>query len=176
MASSSRVSGLAIAALLGSGAAALVLACVPATWPNPLPDGPLDVPALLPLCDAARAVDAACERGDRAAFAAATTDQHRARLSRQLSVVDRDLDAATLQALGGAQKQADWLGQPLLSGLVRGRRSAIAVQRPGNDGAQVLSFVWDGKHLLLDESVHVASVRSRSAADVAVADAVAARR
>ncbi len=46
MASSSRVSGLAIAALLGSGAAALVLACVPATWPNPLPDGPLDVPAL----------------------------------------------------------------------------------------------------------------------------------
>lgn len=176
MASSSRVRSFTALALACAGAAALVLAFVPATWPNPLPDGPLAEPALAPLRATVRAVDAACARGDGAAFAAATTAAHRARLQRRLSVVDRDLDGVTLRALGEVQVKADWLGQPLLSGLVRGRRAAVAVQRPDGDGAQVLSFVWDGSRLLLDDSRHATAVRTRRAADVAVAEAVAPRR
>ncbi|MFN7590756.1 MAG: hypothetical protein ACK5UQ_19925, partial [Planctomycetota bacterium] len=60
------------------GLAALVFAWLPGAWPNPLPEGRIADPgAVVALRRAAAAVDAACQRGDVQAFAAATTEAHR---------------------------------------------------------------------------------------------------
>jgi hypothetical protein len=160
------------------GAAGVVFGFLPGAWPNPLPQGPLDAEgSVLRLWAAASAVDAACTRGDVAAFSAVVTDAWRERLGRELGVVDRPLDSALLRDLGARRglDYREWLARPLLAGEVRGPRAAVAVQRPAGDGAQVLSFVWDGHVLRLDDSRHSPQVRSPAMARAAVADAVLRR-
>jgi hypothetical protein len=170
--------GLWLTTLLAVGAAGVVFASLPGAWPNPLPQGPLDADAGVPrLQAAARAVDAACTRGDVAAFVSVVTDAHRDRLARELSVVDRRLDGSALRDLGarGGAPYGAWLAQPFVAGEVRGARAAVAVQRPAGDGVQVLSFVWDGRVLRLDDSRHSPQARSAATARAAVADAVLRR-
>lgn len=165
-------------ALLSLGAAGLVFACLPGAWPNPLPEGPIDAEYdVLQLWAAAAAVDAACYRGDIAAFDAVVTPAHRQRLQQQLAAFDRTLDGATLRdfSLDRDRDYSEMLNQPVLAGEVFGKRAAIVVQRPGGDGAQLLSFLWDGKVLRLDDSRHVTAVRSKANARAAVADAVGSR-
>lgn len=161
------------------GAAALVFGLLPGPWPNPLPQGPLETEGdVLRLWAAAAAVDAACFRGDVEAFDATVTPALRERLQKELAAVDRPLDSAALRDLSTERDRAygEQLVQPFLAGMVRGQRAVVAVQRPRQDGAQVLSFLWDGHTLRLDESVHVASVRTPAHARAFVADAVASRR
>ncbi len=154
------------------GASALVFAVLPGDWPNPLPEGPLDLGrGASRLRAAAAAVDAACARGDLAAFGETTTPAHRQQLARRLQTVDLRLDAGTLRDLGN--RVGNWLDLPLLAGRVHGACTAVAVARPAGDGAQVLTFVWDGQRLRFDGSRHAAAVRSTSAAVAAVTEAVA---
>lgn len=161
--------GLLATALVAVGAAAAVFACLPATGPNPLPQGALEPQSALPrLRLAAGAVDAACGRGDLRAFADATTAAHREDLQRRLQPLDRTLDGTTLRALGGGA-QADWLGRPLLAGEVRGDRVVVAVARPFGDGAQVLAFVWNGRRLCFDGSHHAVGVTDAASAAARVA-------
>ncbi|MBX3463073.1 MAG: hypothetical protein KF830_07870 [Planctomycetes bacterium] len=169
--------GFAIAALLALGAAALAFAWWPGPWPNPLPPGPLRPALALPRLRAtAGAVDAAARRGDVAAFAAATTDGHRTDLARRLRAVDRELDGATLRALGAEGGQAAWLERPLLAGEVRGNRIVVAVARDGGEGAQVLAFVWDGLRLAFDGSHHAVGVADAATAATRIAASFAADR
>lgn len=137
--------------LAALGATALVFALVPPTWPNPLPQGPVQQAQALPrLRAAAAAVDAACSRGDLAAFASATTASHRSELLRRLQAFDRRLDAATLRALSADASLLPWLERPLLAGEVRGDRIALVFARPDGFGAQLLTFAWDGRRLCFD--------------------------
>jgi hypothetical protein len=169
--------GLAVTALVSFGAAAAVFAWLPATWPNPLPQGTVRAEGGVPkLRAAAVAVDAACVRGDLAAFAEATTTSHRDELQRRLATLDRALDADTLRALGADGAQVEWLDRPLLAGEVRGDRIVIAVARPGGDGAQVLAFVWDGRRLRFDGSYHAVGVLDATVAAARVAAGFATRR
>jgi hypothetical protein len=169
---------LGVTILLALGAAAAVLGFAPGAWPNPLPEGELDSErSLLRLWAAATAVDSACRAGDLQQFAAVVTPNHRDTLRRQLAAVDQDLDAAALRALG-RQRSHDYgmlLTQPLLAGQVRGQRAVVAVQHPAGAGAQLLAFAWDGQVLRLDESRPLPAVTSVSAAQAAVAEAVARR-
>jgi hypothetical protein len=123
---------------------------------------------------AAQAVDAACSDGDGAAFAAATTAAYRRQLEHKLRAVDGRLDASTLRAMA-RHTHAAWLALPLLAAHVDGARAAIAVTRPGGDGAQVLRFVWDGRRFRLDDSRQAAPVHDAVDARRAVAAAAAAR-
>lgn len=156
------------------GAAALVLAALPSERPNPLVASASDA-ALPALRVAADAVDAACARGDTAAFAAATTADFRRELLQRLQAFDGQLDAATLRALAADAPQAAWLRQPLLAARGAGARAAIAVARPDGDGAQLLEFVWDGRAFRVDRMRHAVAVRDRAAAERAVAAAVGVR-
>lgn len=169
--------GLLVTALVAFGAAAAVFAWLPATWPNPLPQG-IVRPAtpLLELRRAAVAVDAACVRGDLRAFVEATTPQHRDDLQRRLAVLDRVLDADTLRALGADGSPAHWFARPMLAGEVRGDRAVIAVARAGGDGAQVLTFVWTGQRLRFDGSYHAVGVTAPAAAAARVAATLDAAR
>ncbi|MBP8299530.1 MAG: hypothetical protein KA020_04135 [Planctomycetes bacterium] len=166
-------------ALLAVGSAAVVFAFLPGAWPNPLPQGPLESEgSLLRLWAAAAEVDAACHRGDVAAFDAVVTPAHRERLQRQLAAVDRSLDAEALRSFSLDRDRAysEQLVQPLLAGEVRGQRAVVAVQRAKKDGAQLLAFVWDGHVWRLDGSYHEAAVRTPANARAAVADAVGSRQ
>lgn len=164
-------------ALLAVGAAALVFAWTPGAWPNPLPDGPVgSADAVRQLAETTSAVAEACARGDVPAFAAATTGEHRERVARRLAAVDGVLDGATLQTFGAEAGRIDWCAQPLLAGEVRGVRTAIAVARPDGDGAQLLSFVWDGRRMRFDGARHAPSARSPAAARAAVEAVVAEPR
>jgi len=170
--------GLWLTALLAVGAAGVVFGFLPGAWPNPLPQGTLDAEgSRLRLWAAANAVDAACARGDVAAFAGVVTDAHRDRLGRELGAMDRSLDGAALRDLGTRRglDYSAWLARPLLAGEVRGPRAAVAVQRPAGDGVQVLSFVWDGHVLRLDDSRHSPQCKTAAMARAAVADAVLRR-
>lgn len=161
-------------ACLGVGAAALVFAFLPATWPVPLADGPA-TSALLPgLRASAAAVDAACARGDEAAFASVTTAAHRRTLARRLSAFDGALDAAALRAMA-SRRQADFLFATPLAGEVRGARSAVVVPREDGEGSQVLVFEWNGQRWCLDDSHHAVAVRDEETARAVVAEAVARR-
>lgn len=167
--------GVWIAACLGTGAAAVVLAWSPGAWPVPAQDGRFDEAQLLPgLRAAAAAVDAACARGDAQAFAAATTASHRQSLDQRLQAVDLGLDAGALKELA-ASPQVDWLAQAPLAGFVQGPRTAIACPRPAGDGAQVLTFEWDGRRWLFDGSFQALGVRDAESATAAVTDAVLQR-
>lgn len=159
---------------LSLGGSALTFACLPGAWPVPVADGVFEPAVVLPsLRASAAAVDAACARGDSAAFAAATTDAHRAELDSRLAAVDRKLDAATLHEMAD-QSLGDWMQQPTWAGVVRGGRTVVAVGRPEGDGAQLLAFEWDGRRWRFDGSQHQRSVRNASAAMAAV-EAVATR-
>lgn len=161
------------------GAAAVVFAFLPGAWPNPLPQGPLETEGgVLRLWAAAAEVDAACQRGDVAAFDAMVTPAHRDRLQRQLAAVDRSLDAEALRSFSLDRERAysELLVQPLLAGEVHGPRAVVAVQRANKDGAQLLAFVWDGHVWRLDDSFHEVAVRTPANARAAVADAVGSRR
>jgi len=169
---------LAITACLSLGAAGLVLAFLGGAWPNPLPQGPLDDErSLLRIWAAGAAVDAACSRGDLGAFADAVTPALRERLAQRLAAVDRPLDGTALRELGRGRQRpyAELLVQPLLAGEVRGEHVVVAVRRPERDGAQVLTFVWDGRTLRLDDSRHEPAVQTTARARTAV-EAVASRR
>jgi len=147
------------------GLAALVLAWLPSAWPNPLADERLDPQqALTRLQPAAAAVDAACRAGDRGAFAEATTAGYREDLEARLQVVDGVLDSATLQGMSRASSCEQWLRQPVLAVLVDGEYAAVAVRREQGDGAQVLSFRWDGEQFRLSGMRHAPRVASESAA------------
>ncbi|MEO6593960.1 MAG: hypothetical protein ABIP94_04330, partial [Planctomycetota bacterium] len=99
--------GLLVTVCLSVGAAAAVLAWLPAGWPNPLAQGALDVERAVPqLRAAAAAVDAACVRGDLLAFGEVTTAEHRDELVRRLRAVDRPLDGEALRELGDVAGQA----------------------------------------------------------------------
>jgi hypothetical protein len=168
-----------LTAALALGAAAATFGFLPGAWPNPLPEGEaLDDAARGRLGALVATVDAACAKGDVAAFTAAVTLEHRAALEQQLGVVDRSLDSATLRELRAARTQSyeAWLARPMWACEVRGPRIAIAVQRPGGDGAQLMAFVWDGRALRLDASRHLTGVRTTSQARAKVAEAVASRR
>jgi hypothetical protein len=159
---------------LALGGGALTFAFLPGQWPVPVADGAFEPAVVLPsLRAAAAAVDAACARGDGAAFAAVTTSAHRDELVGRLAALDRQLDAATLHELAG-QSVGDWLQQPTWAGVVRGSRTVVAVGRPGGDGAQLLAFEWDGRRWRFDGSHHQRSVRDVRGAQAAV-DAVATR-
>lgn len=164
---------------LALGAAALVLAFVPSSWPNPLAD---DAEGIAPqrvaiLADAAAAVDAACERGDGAAFAQVTTASYRRGLERRLSAVDADLDGETLRAMAKASANcAAWLRKPVLATYVSGQMVAIVVARDGaGAGAQVLVFAWNGGQFLLDDSRHAPRVETKAAAKRFAAELVRQR-
>lgn len=145
---------LAATVCLGLGAGALTFALSPGHWPVPAASGTFPAEALLPgLRATAAAVDAACARGDRAAFATATTASHRDSVQRHLAAVDRQLDAETLRAMAG-EPVVDFLVAPPLAGLVFARRTALAARRPRDDGVQLLVFSWDGRRWQLDSSQH----------------------
>ena len=170
--------GLWLTSLLALGAAGVVFGFLPGPWPNPLPQGKLDTEgSVLRLWAAASAVDAACTLGDVEAFGGLVTLQHRERLARELSVVDRPLDSASLRDLSTRRGMdySEWMVRPLVAGEVLGQRAVVAVQRPEGDGVQVLSFVWDGRVMRLDDSRHRAQVNSPAMARAEVADAVARR-
>ncbi|MBL8750878.1 MAG: hypothetical protein JNK78_17085 [Planctomycetes bacterium] len=161
--------GLVATALFAVGAAAVVFACLPGAWPCPLRQGPVTSAAEVPeVVAAVRAAAAACTSGDAAAFAAATTRDHRERVTRQLAAVDATLDARSLRAIGAEGARVDWFAQPMWAGLVRGRRAVVALARPEGDGAQLMSFVWDGHRVLFDGARHAPNVRSSTAAQAAV--------
>lgn len=165
-------------AAVALAAAAVLFGFLPGSWPNPLPQGSrLESQGLQQLRTAALAVDAACARGDLAAFAARVTSDHRSALERQFAAVDQQLDGHALRELwrGRRQRYGDWLAQPLLAGEVRGRTIAVAVPRPDGDGAQLLAFDWDGRALRLAECRHAVGTRSPEAARAAVVEAVARR-
>ncbi len=161
--------GFVAIALFAIGAAALVFAWTPGAWPCPLREGPVmsaaDVPEAVA---AARAAAVACTNGDVAAFAATTTRDHRERVARQLAAVDAALDTRSLRAMGVESARVDWFAQPMWAGLVLGRRAVLALARPEGDGAQLLSFVWDGRRVLFDGARHAPNVRSSVAAQAAV--------
>ncbi|MBL8724144.1 MAG: hypothetical protein JNK49_08860 [Planctomycetes bacterium] len=166
-----------LTAALALGAAAATFGFLPGAWPNPLPEGDaLDDAARGRLGALVATVDAACAKGDVAAFTAAVTQEHRAALVQQLGAVERSLDGATLRELRAARPQSyeDWLAQPMWACEVRGPRIAIAVQRPRGDGAQLMAFVWDGRALRLDASRHLAGVRTLGEARAKVVEAVGA--
>lgn len=170
--------GLGWTVVVALGAAAAVFGFLPGQWPNPLPEGPVAGDRdLLRLWAAAVDVDDACARGDVVAFDATVTRDHRERLARELAAIDRPLDAAALKELSTDRERAysELLVQPLLAGEVRGKRAVVAVQRPGRDGAQLLTFWWDGWRLRLHDSRHAAAVRTPAHARAAVADAIASR-
>ncbi len=167
-------SGWFVTVLVALGAAALVLGARSA-WPSPLQEGPLDDgPTLGRLRAAAAAVDAACRAGDLAEFKARTTATHQRRLQRQLAIVDRRLDERTLGELIADEAYGDLLLAEPLAGEVRDGRAVVAVPRPRGAGAQVLTFVWDGRRLQLDESTHSRAVVDARSARAAV-DAVMRR-
>ena len=159
-------------ACFGVGAAALVFAFLPASWPVPLADGPATSTLLPGLRAAAAAIDAACARGDEVAFAAVTTAAHRRTLARRLSALDGSLDAAALRAMAD-RRQADFLFATPLAGAVRGVRSAVAMPRDDGQGSQVLVFEWNGQRWCLDDSHHAVAVRDEATARAVVADAIA---
>ena len=66
------------------------------------------------------------------------------------------------------------LDMPVLASEVRGPRAALAVRRPGGDGAQVLEFVWDGRQLRLHDSRHATMATIDKGVRALVVDAVAA--
>jgi hypothetical protein len=168
--------GLVLTATTSVGLAAIVFACLPGPWPNPLPEGRMDPgEAVRRLLPAAAVVDAACAAGDPDAFAEATTESLRRRLRRGIAACGQQLDADCLRAMGAASPLARWFERPALAGEVRGGQAAIAWLRQTGDGAQVLSFQWDGKRLRFDGSHHEVGVRDRDAARAAVAEAVASR-
>jgi hypothetical protein len=163
-----------VTACLAIGAAGVVFAFLPGAWPVPHGEEPFVAERMLPALRAsAAAVDAACARGDAAAYTAATTDAHRAELAARLAVVDRELDAATLRELGD-HGVVDWLVREPLAGTLQRARTAVAVPRPDGVGAQVLAFEWDGRRWRFDGSQHSPQARSADAAQVAV-EAVARR-
>jgi hypothetical protein len=166
--------GLWIVACASLGAAALCFAHWAGPRPTPSRDGRFDHDVVMPgLRQAAAAVDAACARGDAAAFAAATTPAHRAALAQRLRGVGGALDGAALRALAQAPT-LDHFAAPPLAGALQGRRSAVAL--PLERGAQVMTFEWDGERWRLDGCHQAPSVRDAAAAEAAVADAVARRR
>jgi len=117
--------------LAALGCAALVLAFAPSAWPNPVvADGAVVEERVLPeLSSAARAVDAACRRGDEARFAELTTSAYREELQGRLQAVDAKLDAETMRKMadsGGAD--SDWLRRPLLATHAVSADVAIAVE------------------------------------------------
>ena len=154
--------------LVALGAAALVLGAR-SGWPSPLDDGPLDDgPRMGRLRAAAAAVDAACRAGDLEEWQARTTSTHRQRLARQLAIVDRRVDPRTLVELVADEAYADMLLAAPLAGEVRDGRAVVVVPRSRGDGAQLLSFVWDGRRMQLDESTHSRGVRDQRTAQAAV--------
>lgn len=170
--------GLGTTVCVALGAAAVVFGLLPGSWPNPLPQGPVDSEgSVLRLWAAANAVDAACTRGDVGGFAAVVTEGHWRRLAERLAAVDRPLDDRALRELSVRPDldYSEWLVRPLLAGEVRGALAAVAVQRPDGQGAQVLTFQWDGHVLRLDEARHRPAVRTPALARAEVADAVARR-
>ena len=148
-----------------------MLAFAPSAWPNPVvEDGAVVEERVVPeLSSAARAVDAACRRGDEARFAELTTSAYREELQGRLQAVDAELDAETMRKMadsGGAY--SDWLRRPLLATHALSADVAIAVDRGQgfdgeHDGAQVLVFTWDGEQFLLDEVRHAPRVHTAAA-------------
>ncbi len=168
--------GLLLTVCGSVGAALLVFALLPGPWPIPLPQGPMEGPSTtVELRRAAAAVDAACQRGDVAAFAAATTSAHRAGVGQSLQALDRRIEPRTLREIGARHCQAGWLDAEALAGEVRGRRAAIAVRRPQGDGAQILTFEWDGRRFLFDGSVQHSSVQDGASAAAAIEAALRSR-
>ncbi|MCB9879886.1 MAG: hypothetical protein H6835_20025 [Planctomycetes bacterium] len=160
--------------LVALGAAALVLGGRSA-WPSPLEEGPIhEGPTLGRLRAAAAAVDAACRTGDVEAFKARTTATHQRWLQRQLAVVDRQLDGRSIGELIADDAYGDLLLAEPLAGEVKDGRAVVAVPRPRGEGAQVMTFVWDGRRLQLDESTHSRAVTDARSARAAV-DAVMRR-
>lgn len=167
-------SGWLLTVLVAFGAAALVLGARSAS-PSPLSEGEIVAgPTLGRLRAAAAAVDAACRGGDVDEFRERTTREHQQRLGRQLATFDRRLDAGSLQELIANETYGDLLLAEPLAGEVRGERAVVAVPRLRGEGAQVISFVWDGRRLQLDESTHSRAVVDARSARAAV-DAVMRR-
>lgn len=158
------------------GLAALVFAWLPGAWPNPLPEGRIaDLGAVVALRRAAAAVDAACQRGDVQAFAAATTEAHRQEFAQTLQTIDRRIEPRTLREIGARSSQLRWFDAEALAARVRGPRVAIAVRRPDGAGAQVLSFAWDGRQFRFDGSVQARQAVDAVGASAAVDAALALR-
>jgi hypothetical protein len=159
--------------LAAIGFAAIVLALVPSAWPNPLVrDGAVVEARVVPtLRTAAQAVDAACRRGDAAAFSALTSDAYREKLTARLAAFDVELDAQVLRRVVIERGYADWLrrDRPVLATAAREGWVAVAIDRGvdeagAHDGAQVLAFAWDGEQFVLDEVRHAARVRNAEVA------------
>jgi len=150
------------------GAAALVLAFAPSSWPNPLADGQNGdtVKSVPVLEDAAAAVDAACRDGDGDAFSQVTTASYRRGLERRLSAVDATLNSETLQSMvAAAEGYQGWFRRPVMATHVYGEHAAVVVRRDGAaDGAQVLVFAWNGEQFLLDDVRHAPRVATNQAA------------
>jgi hypothetical protein len=168
--------GWVVTICLSLGAAAVVFG-LPAAWPQPVADGPVDPGAALPqLRQAAAAVDAACGRGDVAEFAALTTAAHRRELDHSLQALDRQPDADTLRDLGRQGPLTGWLdGQPLAAH-ARAGRLVLALARADGGGAQMVAFVWDGRRWQFDGAHQAPAVTTVAAARAAVQLAVAERR
>jgi hypothetical protein len=164
--------GSAAVILLSLGAAALVLAKT-GDRPQPCADGPVDPGLVLPdLRAAADQVDAACGRGDLAAFAAVTTAAHRRELERQLQVVDGAADGALLRDLGRARQAGRWLDGDRLAAHAQAGRLVVAMQRANDQGVQLVAFVWDGRRWRYDGARQAAP----GLAPAAAVEAAAARR
>jgi hypothetical protein len=169
-------SAFGLVAAAAAGVALLVTALVPGPWPNPLPQGPLAAGASLQrVRAAAAAVDAACERGDLDAFAGAVTAAHRQRLAGRLQSIDLAFDAAALRGLASGPGCAELQDRDPWAAAVRGDRAVLVVPRRRGDGAQVLTFRWDGHRLRLDGSLHAVAVADADAAAAALEQAFAAR-
>ena len=158
--------------LAALGLAALVLAFAPSAWPNPVvDDGKVVETRVVPeLSTAAKAVDAACRRGDEGRFAELTTASYRRDLEVRLQAADARLDADTLRRMAeGGGGYAEWLRRPVLAMHAMKNYVAIAVDRGldldgEDDGAQVLVFEWDGQQFVLDGIRHATRVRTEAAA------------
>ena len=112
--------------------------------------------------------------GPSAGVAAPPTAAHRRVLARRLQGFGRALDASALRELSGADP-VDWLQAQPLAGRVQGARTAVAMPRRAGDGAQVLTFEWNGRRWLLDGSHHAIAVHDAAAAEAVVQEAVLAR-
>ncbi len=169
--------GLCVTACFAIGAAAAVFPFLPGPWPNPLREGPVaHADDVQRLAATNAAVADACHRGDVGAFEAATTSAHRQKLARGLAAVDAVLDPRTLHGIGEAVGLCDWYALPMLAGEVRGNRAIVVIARPRGDGAQMLSYVWDGRRLRFDGGRHLPSARTTDAARGALAAEFAAER
>jgi hypothetical protein len=164
------------------GAACVVFGLLPVHRANPLPHdfGP-DSPAATLLQETLATVDAACERGDVAAFTAVLTPELFAQRQQVLQQFDRTLDGNILQDAvahrGGLLRAARKL--EFVRGASRGNRAVLVYAlpedawQPERRAYRTLVFDWDGQKMRL-AAVRVSVARPGEERTAAVAQLVAA--